>query len=101
MRRYELEEDRKILIEEVVQRHLCGRSIRPCHIFEEVDDDGTRSVTVGLCYDFSERPVDPSETIAVLSALHDEFAKIGDERIVYLENYFDEKQKIKVPSRAC
>jgi hypothetical protein len=60
MRRYELEASRKALID---------------------DDDGIRSVTVGLCYDFSEKPIDPSETIAMLSALHDEFAKIGDERL--------------------
>ncbi len=99
--KFQIEGDTRVLIEKVVAEHLDGHEIEPCQIVVDVDDDGSQSIEVGLCYKFSSHPVDPAKTLDMLSAITHALIASGDFRIPYVEHYFEHDQPIKGEQRAC
>jgi hypothetical protein len=100
-RRFEPTIGERTLIESVISQHLNGHRTQPCNIFIEADEDGVESISVGLCYDLSNKPVDPEKSIDMLAALRDALIANGDNRVPYIEHYFDDSQPIRALSRAC
>jgi hypothetical protein len=82
------------LIEDVMKNHLDGHNIQAKNIRVETEVDGSQMVCVDMHYEYSTRPINPRSTINMLTALNDALSEQDDERFVYVENYFDERQKI-------
>ncbi len=93
-------EAERTLIETVIRDHLNGHDIQPCNISIETDDEGSESISVGLCYNLSEKPIDPEMSVDLLAAVRDALIAAGNDRIPYIEHYFDAKQPIGEFSRA-
>jgi hypothetical protein len=90
----------RALIEKAVADHLDGHDIKITHVVAEIDDDGEESISLGLQYALTPRPVDPRKSLEMRSAISDALASIGDLRIVYIHKKFDDQQEIKVFQRA-
>ncbi len=99
--KFEADTETRALIENVVKQYLDGHEIEPCNIYVELDAEGDQSIAVGLCYKYSQKPVDPAKSLAMLSAIRDALVEAGDLRIPYVEHYFDDQQEIKGARRAC
>ena len=99
--KYEIEPKTRMLIESVVSRYIDGHHVQPCNIVGDIDGDGVHSIEIGLCYEYSERPIDPAKSLDMLSALSSALVCAGDNRFPFLKHYFDDKQQIKNAHFAC
>lgn len=99
--RYAADAETRRTIEEIVSRFLDGHDAEPCNIFVRVDDDGEETIEIGVCYRFSERPVDTEFTYNMSVEISKALMEKGDSRTPYLRTYFDPDQSIKGFKRAC
>jgi hypothetical protein len=88
------------LIEQAVAAHSDGHDITITHLLAEVDDEGVEGISLGLRYALSQRPVDVKKSIEMLTAINDAVSLNDDDRFVFVQHYFADKQPIGVPNSA-
>jgi hypothetical protein len=100
MDKWTISDGTRLLIEATVRGHLAGYDVDPCEIVA-VFDEGDTGISVGICYRSAGPPIHPSLTVLLLRELRRKLVDAGDERMPFVEHYYDKDQKFEGLRRAC
>jgi hypothetical protein len=100
MDKWAISDGTRRLIEVTVREHLVGYDVDPCEI-AAVFDEGDAGLSVGICYRSAGPPIHPRLTVSLLRDLREKLVAAGDERMPFVEHYYDKEQRFEGLRLAC
>lgn len=82
-------------IQTVVDDLLRDYKLETCGIKADEDSSGDDAIFVDLCYELTEREIDPAITTAVRTAIRERLLKLGESRFPYIRHHLQNGQRVK------